>query len=93
MSSAPIPLSEKSSTRPALGALTTLLYVGAEVGVSSWVVYCLQRRLGLSPVASASGLSAAFITPAVLQLLLVVTFGLALRSRPAGTPQTGPLQQ
>ena len=40
-----------------LGSLTLLLYVGAEVGISSWVVYYLQQQLGLSPVASASGLS------------------------------------
>lgn len=39
------------------GALAMLLYVGAEVGVSSWVVYYLQQELGLSAVASASGLS------------------------------------
>lgn len=40
-----------------LGALTLLLYVGAEVGVSSWVVYYLQKQLGLSTVASTAGLS------------------------------------
>ena len=40
-----------------LGALTLMLYVGAEVGTSSWVVYYLQRELGMSAVASASGLS------------------------------------
>ena len=40
-----------------LGSLTLLFYVGAEVGVSSWVVYYLQQELGLTPVASASGLS------------------------------------
>lgn len=40
-----------------LGAVTLLLYVGAEVGVSSWVVHYLQKQLGLSTVASASGLS------------------------------------
>lgn len=40
-----------------LGALTLLLYVGAEVGVSSWVVYYLQKQLGLSTVASTTGLS------------------------------------
>lgn len=45
----------------AFGALTLLLYVGAEVGVSSWVVYYLQRKLELSAVASASGLSILWI--------------------------------
>jgi fucose permease len=40
-----------------LGAATLLLYVGAEVGISSWVVHYLQKQLGLSTVASASGLS------------------------------------
>jgi fucose permease len=44
-----------------LGSVTLLLYVGAEVGISSWVVYYLQQRLGLSPVASASGLSLLWI--------------------------------
>lgn len=44
-----------------LGALTLLLYVGAEVGVSSWVVYYLQRRLSLSTVASTTGLSVLWI--------------------------------
>jgi fucose permease len=40
-----------------LGAVSLLLYVGAEVGISSWVVYYLQRELGLTTVASAAGLS------------------------------------
>jgi len=40
-----------------LGSLTLFLYVGAEVAVSSWVVYYLQKQLGLSAFASASGLS------------------------------------
>ncbi len=44
-----------------LGALTLMLYVGAEVGTSSWVVYYLQRELGMSAVASASGLSILWI--------------------------------
>lgn len=44
-----------------LGALTLMLYVGAEVGLSSWVVYYLQRQLGMSAVASASGLSILWI--------------------------------
>ncbi len=43
------------------GALTLMLYVGAEVGLSSWVVYYLQRQLGMSAVASASGLSILWI--------------------------------
>jgi fucose permease len=44
-----------------LGSVSLLLYVGAEVGVSSWVVYYLQRQLGLSPAASAAGLSMLWI--------------------------------
>ncbi|MEE8440562.1 MAG: MFS transporter, partial [Spirochaetia bacterium] len=40
-----------------LGSLTLLFYVGAEVSISSWVVYYLQKQLGLGAVASASGLS------------------------------------
>lgn len=44
-----------------LGALTLMLYVGAEVGTSSWVVHYLQRELGMSAVASASGLSILWI--------------------------------
>ena len=40
-----------------LGSLAMLFYVGAEVGVSSWVVYYLQQELALSPVASTTGLS------------------------------------
>jgi fucose permease len=45
-----------------LGALSLLLYVGAEVGISSWVVYYLQVRLDLSPALSAAGLSVLWIT-------------------------------
>jgi fucose permease len=52
-----------------LGSLTLLLYVGAEVGVSSWVVYYLQQRLGMTPVASASGLSILWIFIMVGRLL------------------------
>lgn len=44
-----------------LGAVTLLLYVGAEVGVSSWVVHYLQKQLGLSTVASTTGLSVLWI--------------------------------
>lgn len=43
------------------GALTLLLYVGAEVGISSWVVYYLQRELLLSPALSGAGLSVLWI--------------------------------
>ncbi len=43
------------------GAVTLLLYVGAEVGVSSWVVYYLQEELGLSAVGSTAGLSVLWI--------------------------------
>ncbi len=43
------------------GALSLLLYVGAEVGISSWVVYYLQQRLDLSPALSAAGLSVLWI--------------------------------
>lgn len=40
-----------------LGSISLLLYVGAEVGVSSWVVYYLERRLLLSPAMASGGLS------------------------------------
>jgi fucose permease len=43
------------------GALTLLLYVGAEVGVSSWVVYYLQTELELSPALSGAGLSVLWV--------------------------------
>lgn len=39
------------------GAVTLFLYVGAEVGVSSWVVHYLQRRLSFEPAPAAAGLS------------------------------------
>jgi len=52
-----------------LGSLTLLFYVGAEVGVSSWVVYYLQQRLAMTPVASASGLSILWIFIMVGRLL------------------------
>lgn len=44
-----------------LGAVTLLLYVGTEVGISSWVVYYLQRELGLAPAASAAGVSVLWV--------------------------------
>ncbi len=40
-----------------LGGVSLLLYVGAEVGISSWVVYYLERRLSLSPAMASGGLS------------------------------------
>lgn len=40
-----------------LGAVSLMFYVGAEVGISSWVVYYLQQHLSFSPAASAAGLS------------------------------------
>jgi fucose permease len=40
-----------------LGALSLLLYVGAEVGISNWLVLYLQRYIGMTTVVSASGLS------------------------------------
>ena len=39
------------------GSLTLLLYVGAEVGVSSWIVHYLQKVLGFDTVSSTAGLS------------------------------------
>ena len=39
------------------GALALLFYVGAEVGISSWIVYYLQEVLGFDTVKSAGGLS------------------------------------
>ncbi|HEY66193.1 MAG TPA: MFS transporter [Caldilineae bacterium] len=44
-----------------LGALALGLYVGAEVGLSNWIVLYLQRRLGLATLASTSGLSVLWI--------------------------------
>lgn len=43
------------------GAFTLFFYVGAEVGVSSWVVHYLQSEVGLPPVYSAAGLSVLWI--------------------------------
>lgn len=39
------------------GALTLLLYVGTEIGISSWIVHYLQKSLGFSKVTASSGLS------------------------------------
>ncbi len=39
------------------GALTLFLYVGSEVGLSSWVVYYLRTSLSFPPFRAASGLS------------------------------------
>lgn len=39
------------------GALTLMLYVGSEVGISSWVVHYLQKHMGASTAAAAAGLS------------------------------------
>lgn len=48
--------------RPAMfGSLTLLLYVGAEVGFSAWVVYYLQSKLGYKPVIASGGLSIVWI--------------------------------
>ncbi len=44
-----------------LGALALFLYVGAEVGVSSWIVLYLQRKLSFATLASTSGLSILWI--------------------------------
>ena len=44
-----------------LGALSLLLYVGAEVGVSSWIVHYLQEVLAFSTVRAASGLSLVWV--------------------------------
>ena len=39
------------------GALTILLYVGAEVAASSWIVYYLKKDLGFPTIAATLGLS------------------------------------
>jgi fucose permease len=45
-------------SRPVIfGAISLLLYVGAEIGISAWIVHYLQKELGFSTVFSASGLS------------------------------------
>ena len=41
-----------------LGALALLLYVGAELGVSNWIVLYAQKELGFSTVVATSSLSA-----------------------------------
>jgi fucose permease len=43
------------------GALTILLYVGAEVVASSWIVYYLKKGLGFHTIAATSGLSVLWI--------------------------------
>jgi fucose permease len=43
------------------GALSLLLYVGAEVGISSWIVYYLQKELGYGTVQSSLGLSVLWV--------------------------------
>jgi fucose permease len=40
-----------------LGGLVLFLYVGAEVGVSNWIVLYMERYLGFSTITAASGLS------------------------------------
>jgi fucose permease len=40
-----------------LGGLTLFLYVGAEVGVSSWIVLYMRRGLGFSTIVATSGLT------------------------------------
>ena len=40
-----------------LGAITMFLYVGAEVGMSAWIVHYLQKYLGFAVVTSTSGLT------------------------------------
>ena len=40
-----------------LGALTLFFYVGAEVGVSAWIVLYLKRRLALSTLSATTGLT------------------------------------
>ncbi|TVR60210.1 MAG: hypothetical protein EA426_05290, partial [Spirochaetaceae bacterium] len=42
-------------------AVTLFFYVGAEVGLSSWIVHYLQKELGLAPVSSAVGLSVLWV--------------------------------
>ena len=43
------------------GAISLLLYVGAEVGLSAWIVYYLLQILGFSTILAASGLSILWI--------------------------------
>lgn len=43
------------------GAISLLCYVGAEVGISSWIVYYLQQVMGLNTVQSSAGLSMLWI--------------------------------
>lgn len=57
------------------GALTLMLYVGAEVGLSAWIVYYLTSRLGFSTVVSSTGLSTLWIG------IMVGRFGSSILAR------------
>ncbi|NOZ29736.1 MAG: MFS transporter [Chloroflexi bacterium] len=58
----PVPLGTLLRDRSILlGALALFLYVGAEVGVSNWIVLYLKRRLGFATLASTSGLSVLWV--------------------------------
>ncbi len=48
-----------------LGALALMLYVGAEVVVSSWIVYYLEQGLGFTAIVATSGLSVLWMGLAV----------------------------
>jgi len=54
------------------GALTILLYVGAEVAASSWIVYYLRRSLGFPTIAATSGLSVLWIGIMVGRILFSI---------------------
>lgn len=54
------------------GALTILLYVGAEVAASSWIVYYLKKGLGFPTIAATSGLSVLWIGIMVGRILFSI---------------------
>jgi fucose permease len=51
------PIGDVISPVVLLGGLTLLLYVGAEVGVSSWIVLFMRRELGFAPLVATTGLT------------------------------------
>ncbi len=54
------------------GALTILLYVGAEVAASSWIVYYLKKGLGFPTIVATSGLSVLWIGIMVGRILFSI---------------------
>ena len=53
----PAPMSIMRDRFVLAGAFALFLYVGAEVGMSAWIVLYLRTRLALAPVAASAGLT------------------------------------